>query len=405
MTVILSASVEQKLEQLAAQRGLSAEDVLSQLIDGEKSVASEQATRYQSMLDSQIDLLCRYTPDTVLTYVNQAYCEFFGKTPDELLGVSFLSLSLPGDEPVIRGRIEELTRDPSPRMREYRTQNAHGEEAYVLWVDQGIVDDDGTVVEIQAVGRDITERRQLEEQRMVAQALQMELAKERELIEMKAQMVSTLSHEFRTPLSVIQTSLDILERYLHKLTPEQIIERFDIIRSQVKSMVALMEDLLVFGRMETGRTMAEKAPVDVSALCLRLCDDLLMTDQNRHNLRFDAALGVDLFSTDSSLLERIVVNLTTNAFKYSPPHTTVNLVLQREGEMLVLQVADEGIGIPEIDQPFLFQPFFRAGNVGRTQGTGLGLSIVQQSVSLLGGTINFVSYEGVGTTFTVRLPA
>lgn len=405
MTVMIPASVEEKLKQLAAQRGLSAEEVLTQLIEGADREESRSESRYQAMLDTQTDLLCRYTPDTVLTYANQAYCEFFGRTVDELIGSSFLILSLPSDEPMIRKRIEELKRDPSPQMREYRTQNAKGEEAYVLWVDHGILDDKGKLVEIQAVGRDITERHLLEEQRMFSQALQMELAKERELIEMKAQMVSTLSHEFRTPLSVIQTSLDILERYLHRLTPEQIIERFDIIRSQVKSMIALMEDLLVFGRMETGRTTAERAPVDVSALCLRLCDDLLMTDQNRHNLRFDAAMGVELFSTDSSLLERIVVNLTTNAFKYSAPHTTVNLVLQREGDNLVLQISDEGIGIPEIDQPFLFQPFFRAGNVGRTQGTGLGLSIVQQSVTLLGGTINFVSYEGVGTTFTVRLPA
>lgn len=410
MTLIVPHSLAERLQQTAQQRGLEPHVLLEQLLDSSLDKLNIPADgmlnegRFRSMLESQIDLICRYTPDTILTYVNHAYCAFFGRTPQELIGTSFLPFTLPEYESSIRARIVELAHDPSPRMREYKTLNALGEDTYLLWVDLGIMDADGTLLEVQAVGRDITERRQLDEQRMVSQALQIELAKEREMIEMKAQMISTLSHEFRTPLSVIQTSLDILERYMTRLSHEQIIDRFHIIRGQIKTMVALMEDMLVFGRMESGRTTVEREPIDVAMLCLRLCDDLLVSDMNRHNLRFDAAPGVETVLTDKSLFERIVINLTSNAFKYSPQHTTVKLSLNMDGTSLVLRVADEGIGIPEEDRANLFQPFFRASNVGRVAGTGLGLSIVKQSVDLLGGTVMYSTSQGKGSTFTVVLP-
>ncbi|MBK8022147.1 MAG: PAS domain-containing sensor histidine kinase [Chloroflexi bacterium] len=409
MTLSVPSQYEERLSRHAARLGISTDDLLGQLLEqslqGEPAPAGAlTAARYRALLDAQTDLLCRYTPDTILTYVNPAYCRHYGQSEKDLLGKSFLPLARPEDEERIRARIAEVVTDPSPQMREYWSADVNGNSTYMLWVDYGVVDSEGKVTEIQAVGRDLTAHKANEEQALLAQELRLELTKEREMIEIKSQMISTLSHEFRTPLTVIQTSLDILERYMPRLSPQQMVERFDIIRGQVRHMVTLMEDLLTLGRLERNRIKLELQPTDIELLCLRLCDDILLTDQNQHNLRFDSSAGLNDFFTDRLLIERIVVNLVSNALKYSAPHTTVSLDLRRDQEKLVIRVGDEGIGIPEDDVPHLFEPFFRAGNVGRALGTGLGLAIVKQAVDVLGGEITVKSHPGTGTIFTVTLP-
>ncbi|NJL94518.1 MAG: PAS domain S-box protein [Anaerolineae bacterium] len=121
--------------------------------------ARQNAQRLQGIIDSQLDLFCRYTPDGVLTFVNDAYCTFFGRSPSALLGHSFLDeLARPEQTALIRARMQELARDPSPTTLVYDTVDAHGNRRWIQWLDFGITDGAGQLVEIQAVGRDITAR-------------------------------------------------------------------------------------------------------------------------------------------------------------------------------------------------------------------------------------------------------
>jgi PAS domain S-box-containing protein len=364
----------------------------------------ESEARYRGIVESQIDLVCRYTPDTILTFVNDAYCTFFGKTREELIGHSFLSLGIPEAESPIRQRIAEVLADPTPAVAEYSHVSADGQERWVQWVDYGIVDESGRVTEIQAVGREVTRVHELEQERLRARELEIELQKEREVIELKERFISIVSHEFRTPLTVILINVELLERYHAQMSADQVDERLESVRFQASSMVRLLDELLLLGRAGARQIEFTPAPIDLIDTCQRLLDNIIMVDGGRHQFDIQMDEALRYVDADRRLLEHILQNLLTNAVKYSPPDTVIHFILQRHKNCLDFRVQDHGIGIPEADQAKIFQTFHRALNAQDYEGTGLGLAIARLSAEAHGGTITFSSAEGEGTTFTVRLP-
>src|SRR5690606_6494012 len=197
------------LKTKAQAEGSSVEDLIRMWLnaDDDQDVLRrlhKSETRYQAIVQSQIDLICRYTPDTVLTFVNDAYCKFFQKSRDELLGRSFLILNPQEQHERSHRRITAVLRNPGPEIAIYNVVMPDGDIRWIQWVDHGVVDEHGQVVEIQAVGHDITELKRLEEQRVRTAALEAELTAEREANELKNRFISTISHEFRNPLSVIK---------------------------------------------------------------------------------------------------------------------------------------------------------------------------------------------------------
>lgn len=246
--------------------------------------------------------------------------------------------------------------------------------------------------------RDLTERQRTQEK------LERALERERELVQLKSNFVSLVSHEFRTPLGIIGSSAQILDRYLTRLGDEERAEHLDNISVSVKRMAAMMEDMLVLSRVDSGRMEFRPAPIALGDFCRRLLDELHSAHGGDTALEVAADAEVTA-NADENLLRHILNNLLTNAQKYSRPGAPVRLTLAREGRDAVFAVRDEGIGIPEADQARLFNAFHRGANVGHVNGTGLGLVIVRRCCELHGGTVSVVSREGAGTTFTVRLPA
>lgn len=251
---------------------------------------------------------------------------------------------------------------------------------------------------LQAVINDLTERRRAEAE------LQNALAQERELSQLRSEFVSLVSHEFRTPLEIIMSSVDNLLRYHDRLPPQQREQLLRTVNKSVRRMSGMMEEVLVLGRLETDRMSFHPAPLDLPSLCRRLCEEIAATTGNRCVIDLQADEMAEPANGDESLLRHIFSNLLSNAVKYSPEGARVAFTVRRDRESAVCRVADCGCGIPTADQKRMFQAFHRGSNVGQVPGTGLGLLIVQRCVSLHGGALGFESAEGRGTTFTVRLP-
>jgi PAS domain S-box-containing protein len=251
---------------------------------------------------------------------------------------------------------------------------------------------------LQAVIIDLTERKRAETE------LQNALAKERELNQLKSDFVSLVSHEFRTPLEIIMSSADNLDRYHDRLTAEKREQLLRTIKRSVRRMSGMMEEVLVLGRLEADRMTFKPGKFDLRAFCQRMCDEIDAATAKRCRISMKVDGVPERAFGDEGLLRHIFTNLLSNAVKYSAPGEQVDFVVELKGDDAVCRIVDRGYGIPEADQKRLFQAFHRGNNVRQIPGTGLGLLIVQRCVSLHEGEIQFESTEGRGTTFTVRLP-
>lgn len=228
------------------------------------------------------------------------------------------------------------------------------------------------------------------------------LAKERELNELKSRFVSMISHEFRTPLTTIQSATELLEYY--SWSEEEKQERFQQIYTSVQHMTQLLEDVLLIGKVEAGKLSLKPEVFDLSKFCQNLVNNLQMTLGSRHQILLTIVGHPKPAYLDPKLIQQVLNNLLLNAIKYTPMCRFIQLRLEYQIEQVVLQVIDDGIGIPDNDQKHIFEAFYRATNVDTIQGTGLGLAIVKRCVDLHGGQISLKSTVNVGTTFTVVLP-
>ncbi len=254
------------------------------------------------------------------------------------------------------------------------------------------------------IALDITEHKQAEQERLKSEKLRMEIDKEREVLELKEKFISTMSHEFRTPLSIILTTKSSLEKYYDRMTPERRKEHFQNIEDQVRYTTSLLDDVLKISEARSGTLHFSPSPLNLIAFSRHHFEQIQATDGVHHRFAFIHEGQLSDFMGDEILLRHILVNLLSNAIKYSPEGGEVRLELKQAEDAVVIQISDEGIGIPEEDQKHLFEPFYRASNVKTIKGTGLGLAIVKESVTAHCGKITCQSEANTGTTFTVWLP-
>ena len=237
------------------------------------------------------------------------------------------------------------------------------------------------------------------------------LTKEKQLGELKSRFVTMTSHEFRTPLTTILSSAELLERYGFKWSEEKKLTHLQRIQKAVKHMTGLLNDVLLIGKAEAGKLECNPAPLDVVQFCRNLIEELQVVTKS-HTITFVNQMhcinvhqdDCNKACLDDKLLLHILSNLLSNAIKYSPQGGSVEFELIWQQGEVIFRIQDQGIGIPVADQAQLFNSFHRASNVGTLSGTGLGLAIVKRSVDLHGGKIAVNSEVGVGTTFTVSLP-
>ncbi|MBX7207965.1 MAG: hypothetical protein K1X78_06635 [Verrucomicrobiaceae bacterium] len=237
------------------------------------------------------------------------------------------------------------------------------------------------------------------------QDLERALSAEKELGQLKSRFVSIVSHEFRTPLAVIGSSAEIVERYHDRLSSGQRGEHIESIVKNVRRMACMMEDALVLSRLDSSALACRPRHLDPVALCTRLVDEMTSASERRNPVRVEAGAGLEKPAClDETLLRHMLANLLGNASKYSPQGSPVTLRVWREGDEAHFEVEDQGIGIPEADQARIFEAFHRAENVGKIKGTGLGLVITKRCCDLHGGRITFVSRLGEGTCFHIVIP-
>ena len=241
------------------------------------------------------------------------------------------------------------------------------------------------------------------ELRTTARELEAALAREREINELQRQFVSMASHEFRTPLAIIDGIAQRMKRRADRLTPQEAIERVDKIRAAVARMTRLMESTLMAARRDQGQVGVDIRPCDVR----RVIGDVCARQQEiarKHNISCDCVDLPETIQADSSALDQILTNLLSNAVKYSPASPDIAVKAFGDGDHVVIQVSDRGLGIDADDLPQMFGRFFRARNSTGIVGTGIGLNLVKTLVEMHGGSVGVDSTLGEGSTFAVRLP-
>jgi len=246
-------------------------------------------------------------------------------------------------------------------------------------------------------------REALHELERSQQELSDALDKEKELNEIKSRFVSMASHEFRTPLSTVLSSASLISKYVKGEEQEKREKHIRKIKDSVKHLNDLLEDFLSLGKLEEGK-VARKVE---SFIVRDVIEDTL--EEIRPILKPEQSISLDLDDTstiysDKKLLKNILINIISNAAKFSPEGASIDVVAKQQNAHLEVSVKDKGIGISEEDQQHLFSSFFRAKNAGNIQGTGLGLHIVSKYVELLKGDINMETALNKGTVFYIRIP-
>jgi PAS domain S-box-containing protein len=287
---------------------------------------------------------------------------------------------------------------------EYRIIRASGEEVWVQDSARSLPGSSPGKRQIYGIINDITGRRRLEEALRTEEKLRLELSQERELNVLKNSLMTTLSHEFRTPLAAILSASELIERYGDRLSAEEYSRRLGIIREQIQHLSGMLDDINKVIHTNTTRLNFDPIPADLHRLLEETIEIIQHARRSTHEFMLTITGDNRLILLDHKLMRQILVNLLDNAVKYSPAGGQVLVYLSYEATHVRLQISDTGIGIPSADQAMIFEPFHRAINVGMINGTGLGLKIVHDYVDLHRGHVSCHSVEGQGTTFTVLLP-
>jgi predicted ATPase/signal transduction histidine kinase/GAF domain-containing protein/tRNA A-37 threonylcarbamoyl transferase component Bud32 len=249
---------------------------------------------------------------------------------------------------------------------------------------------------------DISDRKQTEVEIITA------LAKEKELAELRSRFISMTSHEFHTPLNIINSSAQLLERY--EWSRDEQLEQLYNIRQGVKQMTQLVDGILALARTDAEKLQFNPVEIDLVEFCHKLIAEMQLGATGIHQIRFtyDNLCSENMTEciayVDPILLKLMISNLLSNAIKYSPTGGKIGLGLKHLVNSIIFEVQDNGIGIPFKDQSQLFSQFYRASNVGSITGTGLGLAIVKKCADLHGATVTVKSTVGIGTNFQISLP-
>jgi PAS domain S-box-containing protein len=362
----------------------------------EKALAESEA-KYRKVVENVNEGILVTAAGRIL-YANPRALELTGLDDETAKSRPFIEFIHPDDrERVLGNHMRRLKGEPVENHYQFRVIHRSGE---ARWLEISAV-----VFEWQDAPAtlnfliDVTERRQIEQDMRAA------LARERELSELKSRFVAVASHEFRTPLAAILSSIELLDDYGARLPDDERKEIVGLVKTAVARMNKMVEQVLLTSRLESGKFAFEPAARNVADLLVQVAAEMDQAHAQSARIAMRCE-GIEQDRiVDAKLVSHILVNLLGNALKYSPPDSAVTCTVTAEGERLRLSIADRGIGIPAADLPRLFESFHRGTNVGNIQGTGIGLHIVKECVELHRGTIEVESRAGEGATFHVRLHA
>ncbi len=340
---------------------------------------------------------------------NGSTAELTGYSRNEVIGKKWTTLLDSKLEERARAAIADVLEGNPIGNWELQLVTKSGNKVVLLISMSPRRDNDKNIQGVVCVAQNITEvynyRQNLE--KMVqdrTRELHEALQKEKELVELKSKFVSIASHEFRTPLSSMTLAAESVRHYFDKLSAEEIKNKMVKIENQVSHMTNLLDDILTIGKSEAGKINVIRKDLNLKEFVESLLEEIKSTVKVKRDISFIFQASDAIMHVDDKLLRNVINNMMTNALKFSPPDSIVDLYISDiEGDVLI-EVSDLGIGIPEVDLKNVFEPFQRASNAAHVQGTGLGLSILKKAVELLNGNVEVISAINHGTVVKVRIP-
>lgn len=261
-----------------------------------------------------------------------------------------------------------------------------------------LFDENNEIIYALMVYNDITEQKKIEF------SIQNALKKEQELNELKSRFVSMASHEFRTPLSAILTSAILIGKQNEHGKEHKRKRYVDQIENNVNHLTTILNDFLSLGKLQEGKIKAVNDQFELIHFAKILINESKVNLKKGQHISFNTTLELLFVKLDAKLLRHVISNLLSNASKYAPENTIIKFKITESHNKVLIQITDQGIGIPEDEQKQLFDRFFRAKNAVNIEGTGLGLNIAKHYIELMGGTIGFVSKLNKGATFWIEIP-
>ncbi|WP_242158921.1 PAS domain-containing sensor histidine kinase [Aestuariivivens sediminis] len=369
----------------------------------------EEREYLASIFDESLNEIYVFDAST-LKFINVNYGaqKNIGYTLEELRNMTPIDLKTSGEDITFKRAIDVLLKKHIEKLEFESEHKRKDGTTYPIEVHLQLSTLNGREVFI-AIILDITERKNYTtklEMKVEKRTHQLELAlnREKELNELKTKFLSLVSHEFKTPLSAILTSTELLGKYPLQEQQEKRKRHIKTIEDKVHFLNNIINDFLSVEKLETGKVNYKFDQFKLSKVVNEVVYDANMLLKERQQIKYPENIDDLSLYQDEKIIQVILSNLLYNAINYSPEGSTIELHIEQNEKTTTVTVKDNGMGIPEKDQKHIFERYFRAHNVENIQGTGIGLNIVKSHLENLGGTIFFESVEHQGTTFVISFP-
>jgi len=364
-----------------------------------KLTGTNDVRLYISLIEMMNDGVMIVDNTERVIFVNYRFCAITGYSKSELIGkVAAEILVAKTIKSVMQEKVQARTSGISESY-DVEIIRKSGDKGWLRISGSPIYDVKGEVVGSIGLHADITLEKVKE------RSLNQSLSKEKELNKLKSQFITTASHEFRTPLSIIQSNVELMCMQIAKKMPEEksnFSVYFDRVKNEIENMSELMDQVLMIDKINSGKIESNRMAIDLVATCKQVALKMKSASEAR-SLDIHVSGNPIMLKTDLQLFEQVILNLTSNAFKFSENSNPI-LHLFFNQKNIGIHIIDDGIGIPEKDQSALFQPFYRASNAVDIPGTGLGLSIVKNIMHNLKGKVEIESKQGIGTKVMLLFP-
>lgn len=357
---------------------------------------------YRALFEGSTNPIVVYDEQATIISLNKVAARDFGTTQEAATGRSLKEVVPVDYERVVR-RIQHVLSTQEAFNGEDLVELPIGNKWY--WSSfQPLMDDTNQVRAVQVLSYDITERKLNERLETEQTRLVLQLEQEKSLADLRAKLFSIISHELRTPLTIITSSSELLAQYYDRMTSDKRNEKLKHIQEQIRHLDRMLSEISMLSQTDTRFLNYRPASTNLKSFCDKFIQDCNPILQRGQTLILDYILNQHDAHIDANLLHHALINLVSNAIKYSPNGGEIRLAVSQQVNDIHFVVSDHGIGIPPNNVDQLFLPFVRADNVGNIRGTGLGLSIVKEIAELHAGTISVKSELGVGSAFNLTIP-
>jgi len=391
----LEAEVKKRVEELSKiNRELNEQLMLHKKLEQSLQYSRSFLNKIINMVSSPI-----FVKDGSHAYImaNESLCHLLGKSKYEILGKNEFDL-FETETAQMNYDVDEILLRREINSKQYQMETEINGQKKIIVMNKEFYEDENKEKFIVCSAMEITKIVQAEEEVLKA------LHKEKELNEMKSKFVSMVSHEYRTPLTSIMSSVELIDMFGEEMPLEEKKKHYNRIYTCIKNLTNMLTDILTLNKAEAGKTVFNPVNVEIVEFCKRLAEEEMINFKSRVKIQIVSSAEFATVVVDTKLLTLIFRNLLSNSIKYSPEGSTVFFSLEIKQENILFSVKDYGKGIPMEEQHRLFEVFFRAKNVMTIPGSGLGLSIVKRCVDLHGGEISFTSEENKGAEFRVLIP-